>query len=132
MPEKYFLDTHALIYWDFRMRMSEELIDALDEKDRSNLLFTSICVFWEVTLLHKKGRVTINDVNEWSQELKVNTNLQVLTPRVSNFVDSVQLPLLHKDPFDRLFIAQAKELEAVIITKDKIIPKYDIQTLWKI
>lgn len=114
------------------MGMSEALIDALDEKDRSNLLFTSTCAFWEVTLLHKKGRVTMNDVNEWSRELKVNTNLQVLTPQISNFVDSVQLPHFHKDPFDRLFIAQATEFDAVIITKDAIISKYDIQTLWTI
>lgn len=41
-----------------------------------------------------------------------------------------QLPHLHNDPFDRLLISQAKLRELAIITRDTIIPKYDVKTVW--
>ena len=41
-----------------------------------------------------------------------------------------KLPDIHRDPFDRLIIAQATYEGAVIITKDSIMPKYDVKTIW--
>lgn len=41
-----------------------------------------------------------------------------------------QLPRIHGDPFDRLIISQAMTENLVIITKDGMIPQYDIKTIW--
>jgi len=41
-----------------------------------------------------------------------------------------QLPFIHSDPFDRIIIATAKDNDYTILTKDGIIPKYDIRTVW--
>lgn len=40
------------------------------------------------------------------------------------------LPFIHNDPFDRLLIAQAKNENMTLITKDNFIPKYDVKTIW--
>ena len=42
----------------------------------------------------------------------------------------MSLPFIHKDPFDRMIIAQAKEENLTILTKDAFIPLYDVNTLW--
>jgi PIN domain nuclease of toxin-antitoxin system len=45
-------------------------------------------------------------------------------------IDSVLLPDIHRDPFDRLLIAQAIQNNFLIVTKDKNIQKYDMETFW--
>ena len=48
----------------------------------------------------------------------------------SEVIRIMSLPFIHKDPFDRIIIAQAKEENLTILTKDSNIPLYDIKTLW--
>lgn len=52
-------------------------------------------------------------------------------PILSSHIDTINLlPEIHKDPFDRLLIAQAINENLIIITKDEEIPKYSVKTLW--
>ena len=48
----------------------------------------------------------------------------------SEVIRIMSLPFIHKDPFDRIIIAQAKEENLTILTKDANIPLYDVKTLW--
>ena len=45
-------------------------------------------------------------------------------------IDSVLFPEFHKNPFDRLLIAQANQNNFLIVTKDQDIQKYDVETFW--
>ncbi len=53
-----------------------------------------------------------------------------MDPSASAMIDSVLLPDIHKDPFDRLLIAQANQNHFLLVTKDQTIQKYEVETFW--
>ena len=57
-------------------------------------------------------------------------NIHLTEPSASEMINSALLPDLHKDPFDRLLIAQANQNNFLIVTKDQEIQKYDVETFW--
>ncbi len=48
----------------------------------------------------------------------------------STAIAAVSLPMIHRDPFDRIIIAEAEKEEMIVVTKDNTFPEYGIQTLW--
>ena len=90
----------------------------------------STAAFWEVAFLVQKGRLAIGDVSSWKNELLAATGAQLVTPRVDDMIASVALPRHHRDPFDRLFVAQAGSLRAVLVSRDAVLAAYDVATRW--
>jgi PIN domain nuclease of toxin-antitoxin system len=127
---KYLLDTHALIFWVTGNRVTEKFMEFIDDRSRENLLLVSSITFWEIALLSQKGKIEISDVQGWRTELFQKTNLFEVDPDALTMMSSVQLPDIHKDPFDRLLIAQALSLKSVLVTKDQTIRKYPVETFW--
>lgn len=128
--DRYLLDTHALIFWFIKENMSDELISFLDELNEAENLFISPISFWEIALLVKKGRIEIDDVNTWRISLVKNSQIMLMNPGAAEMIESVSLPDLHKDPFDRLLIAQALNNNCSLVTKDEIIKQYAVKTFW--
>ena len=95
-----------------------------------SVLISSISI-WEIALLKKKGLLYIDDLHRWKNDLLANSGIIMVNPTSSDMIDSVSLPDHHKDPFDRLLIAQAINNNAIIVTRDKTISKYMIETFWK-
>ena len=126
----YLFDTHALVFWCNQQSVSENFIKYFDKQDQSGSLLVSSISFWEAALLTKKGKLEIEDVESWKNELLANTNLVLIDPSASEMIKSVQLPNFHKDPFDRLLIVQANNNNAVLVTKDTIIKKYSVPVHW--
>lgn len=87
--------------------------------------------FWEIALLVKKSRIQISDVHAWKNELMGNTNIQMVEPSATEMIGSTLLPDYHKDPFDRLLIAQANRHNMILVTQDENIKKYEVRTFWK-
>jgi PIN domain nuclease of toxin-antitoxin system len=83
-----------------------------------------------MALLVQKGRIALADVHGWQNELFRHTNLRLLEPSLAEMIDSTLLPLHHKDPFDRILIAQATHHALIFVTQDQVIPKYNIPHLW--
>jgi len=126
----YLFDTHGLIFWSARESVSDAFIAFFDkEEQKGNLLVSSIS-FWEIALLVKKGKIAISDMHRWKDEILNYTNIKLVRPSVSEMINSTLLPDLHKDPFDRLLIAQARHREAILVTRDALIQQYDIPTFW--
>ncbi|MEN8220627.1 MAG: type II toxin-antitoxin system VapC family toxin [Pseudomonadota bacterium] len=130
MNYKFLLDTHALVFWINRENMSQALLKFLDEQDSLGLLMVSNISFWEIGLLVQKGRLELNDIFTWKAEIFKNTRLKLITPSIDELIQSTQLPEYHKDPFDRILITQTNWHNAKLVTKDSIIPKYDVETFW--
>jgi PIN domain nuclease of toxin-antitoxin system len=129
----YLLDTHALLFWILQTGMSEVFIDHLDRKCEQEPLLVSTISFWEIALLQKKGKITIenNDVIAWKDELFSHAHIESISPTINDMITSTNLPNIHKDPFDRLLIAQAQNHAALLITRDEDIGKYPgTNTLW--
>jgi len=126
----YLFDTHAFIFWTNKETVSEDFINFFDKQEQQGCLYISSLSFWEVALLVKRGRIAISDVHVWKNEILENTNIHLTDPSASEMIDSVLLPDIHKDPFDRLLIAQANQNNFLIVTKDQDIQKYDVETFW--
>lgn len=127
----YLFDTHALIFWNNNESISEEFISFFDNQVQKGRLYISSISFWEIALLVKKGRMSISDVHAWKNEILRNTNIRLIEPSASEMINSTLLPDHHKDPFDRLLIAQAMQNNLLIVTKDRNIDKYEVETFWK-
>ena len=127
---RFLLDTHAVVHWQLGTAMPPALSDDLDVASRSGLVLVSAAAFWEIALLARKGRLEIDDVTSWKNELLAATGAQLAAPHVDDMIASVALPQHHRDPFDRLFVAQAHSLRAVLVSRDAAFDAYDVATRW--
>jgi len=128
--DSYLFDTHALIFWCTKESVSDDYIIFFDKQEQKGNIFVSSVSFWEIALLAKIGKIEIRDIHAWKNEILNNTNIELLDPTASEMIDSTLLPDHHKDPFDRLLIAQAYRHKLLLVTKDIHIQKYSIQTFW--
>ena len=126
----YLFDTHALVFWNNSESVSEEFISFFDNQAQKGHLCVSSISFWEIALLDKKGRMSISDVHAWKNEILSNTNILLVEPSASEMIHSTLLPDHHKDPFDRLLVAQAMQNNLLLVTKDRYIDKYAVETFW--
>jgi PIN domain nuclease of toxin-antitoxin system len=119
----YLIDTHVLIWWLANdSRLSQEVRDILTYKP----VFCSVVSLWEVILKAQAGKIKVEDsfINEAKGQGFAWMEVQV------NHISALeQLPEFHKDPFDRLLIAQAQAESLILITADKYIRKYNVPIL---
>jgi len=126
----YLFDTHALISLCNQQSVSDKFIKYFDKQEQLGNILVSAISFWETALLVKKGKLEIEDIESWRAQLFANTDLVFIEPSASEMIMSVQLPDFHKDPFDRLLIAQALSNKATLVTKDRNIQKYQVPVYW--
>ena len=90
----------------------------------------SVASYWEVVIKAQKGLLSISDLATWWRQATELTAARVLQIRASHITALAALPMLHKDPFDRILIAQAKAERLGLVTNDAPIDTYPIQTIW--
>lgn len=124
------LDTHVLIWWSISPgNLSETVYQLLD--DQSNSLFFSLASIWEMQIKLQIGKLTLNLPLPELIENQCQTNgLQLLSIETSHIYALNNLPSHHKDPFDRILIAQAIVETIPIVSIDGIFDNYPIQRLW--
>lgn len=124
----YIIDTHALLWY---LRDSDELSDKAHKIiDNENRIFTSIASLWEIAIKHSIGKLDLEFSISQIENLCIEKDITIL-PIKSMHLDILgNLPKIHSDPFDRLIICQALTEKLTIITRDTIIPQYDVATLW--
>ena len=126
---KYLLDTHILIWagdwYETEIENSPLSSDAIKIlKDLDNQLFFSPVSVWEVAIKNAQGRPGFRiDANFFRRELVANEYAEILVD--SRHAAAVgELPNLHKDPFDRLLIAQANVEAITLLTADTTVARY--------
>ena len=129
------LDTHALVWWvDGSDRLSTTAAQTIKPyMSQPNSLLVSSISIWEITLLHRKGRLQLNrPIHQWI-ELVEQLPLIRCVP-VNNLIArlSVELPgEFHPDPADRMIVATAIAHDAQLLTCDEKIISYPyVKTLW--
>ena len=90
----------------------------------------SVASYWEVVIKTQKGLLSISDLASWWRQATELTSARVLHIRPSHITSLAALPMLHKDPFDRILIAQAKAERLGLVTNDTPIRTYSVQTVW--
>ena len=128
------LDTHVWIWFLSNPDLlSTTALKHIKEAEKSDIIYVSSISVWEMALLVLKKRLILNiDIKQW---LSIAENLKFLNYiPIDNSIalKSVNLPSpLHNDPADRIIIASAIALDAILITKDEKILNYPyVQAVW--
>lgn len=127
---KLLLDTHIFLWLiDDDKRLSKQYRQAI--QDPNNEKFLSVVSIWECAIKHQIGKLNFPSSPETYLPNERRKHLiKTLTVDEDSITPLVKLPPLHKDPFDRLIIAQALQHKLIIMTEDKLILAYpDIQLL---
>jgi PIN domain nuclease of toxin-antitoxin system len=90
----------------------------------------SVASYWEVVIKTQKGLLTISDLPTWWRRATEVVAARTLPIRASHVTALAALPALHKDPFDRILIAQAVAEGLVFLTNDESIAAYVVRTIW--
>lgn len=126
MSQGYLLDTHALLWWmgSRTGRLSEQARAALT-KGRHRL-FLSAGAAWEMAIKKSLGRLSYPGNLD---EVLDSQRIEVLPIKLSHALAVADLPSHHRDPFDRIQIAQARIEDLVLVTRDSNIAKYEVSIL---
>ena len=95
--------------------------------DPDNQLFLSAVNAWEYADLEQRGRFKGSGP---LQPLLETLDIQTLDLPASAWIATATLPNIHRDPIDRTMIAHAQSLEIRLVSADKKVRKYPVQTLW--
>ena len=126
---RYLLDTNALIGLLFCPDILSEDADRIIQE--SDDLSVSIVSLWELGIKQSIGKIDVDasaaDISDACKKLKI----RIISIAPKHIDQMRNLPWIHRNPFDRIIIAQAIIEDMVLITKDSIIPQYDeVKILW--
>jgi PIN domain nuclease of toxin-antitoxin system len=124
------LDTHAFLWWIADdQRLSQRSIDLIS--DGNNELLFSAASGWEIAIKAGLGRLDVPDpLDRFVSEQLFRNHIGVLPVQLSHALHVQTLPQLHRDPFDRILIAQAQVESLPILSSDKWFAGYDVEVLW--
>lgn len=127
---KLLLDTHTFIWWDSDpLKLSPQVLSMC--QSRENILLLSVASVWEMQIKLQFGRLKLNlPLSELVAEQQQTNKIIILDVKLEHILALEKLPPHHKDPFDRLLIAQAEIEQAVLISKDQIFKEYPVKTVW--
>ncbi len=127
---KLLLDTHTFIWWDSEpAKLSASALSAC--QDQANTLILSVVSVWEIQIKSQLGKLKFNlPLSEIIQSQRQMNNVQVLTLELDHVLELQNLPYHHKDPFDRLLIAQANVEDVLLVSGDSIFSEYPINLIW--
>lgn len=123
------LDTHAFIYFV----NGDELLSPKAKAailDPENLKFVSIASVWEISIKVSLGKLDLNNSLNLLPELIDQNGFVLQDIEITDALTISTLPFLHRDPFDRMLIAQAINNNFTIITKDSLFAPYGVNVLW--
>ncbi|MEY3870661.1 MAG: hypothetical protein RLZZ338_4555 [Cyanobacteriota bacterium] len=125
---KFLLDTHAFLWYLLGdPNLGSKAKDAIDTKTD---LYFSIASLWEMSIKINVGKLQLNrPFEDLPKELQY-LNVQILPITFEDTAFYAGLPLHHRDPFDRILVAQALNNSLVLISRDPAFDAYPIQRLW--
>ncbi len=127
---KYLLDTHTLL-WFLKgdNKLSDKARQLIDSP--RNEKFLSIASLWEIAIKVNLGKLVLDKPFEklFPEQLHFN-RIEILDITVDSLIKLTTLPFHHRDPFDRLIIAQALVEELPIIGIDAAFDAYGINREW--
>jgi PIN domain nuclease of toxin-antitoxin system len=127
---KLLLDTQCLLWWFTEPeRLNSDAIDRIAAEE--NELFFSVASAWEIAIQVGIGKLPLSE----PVDTYVASRMQRLGAKYLNIVfphvcTVATLPLLHRDPFDRILVAQAQIEKMTLVTADEILTQYGVELLW--
>jgi len=124
------LDTHAFLWW---------VIDAPDLSrkaraaiaDAGNECFLSVASCWEIAIKRSLGKLELpGPVDRFLAEQVAVNRFRLLEIDFRHVVRVADLPFLHRDPFDRLLVAQAIAEDLTLVSNEALFRRYGAKRLW--
>ncbi|MEA5604415.1 type II toxin-antitoxin system VapC family toxin [Nostoc sp. UHCC 0252] len=124
------LDTHTFIWYvTDNSRLSNQVLEFIN--DENNEILLSIASLWEIAIKQNLGKLSFNQPFEIFiiQQLNLN-DFRLLDIKISHVTVVATLPLHHRDPFDRILIAQSIVENIPLLSADKIFDAYPVRRVW--
>ena len=127
---KLLLDTHTFMWWDSEPTNLSATALALCS-DPANELILSVTNLWEMQIKSQLGKLSLRvPLVEMVSQQQATNGVIVLPILPAHVFALLGLPTPHKDPFDRLLVAQANSEGAILISADAIFASYPVTTAW--
>jgi len=127
---KIIVDTHAFLW----LLTDDERLSKTAKKiflDPENILFISAASLWEICIKTSLGKLSLK--SGWlkiiQDEMRINA-IQWLPIEMLHCAQLIKLPFHHRDPFDRMLIAQAMAEDMQLMSRDSRLSDYDITRIW--
>lgn len=124
------LDTHAIVWWatgDRRMSRKARVTIA----DPDTEVFISIASAWEIQIKATLDKLTLNEsVDALYRSLIIDQGFRMIGIELGDIARLSTLPPHHRDPFDRILVAQALRGSFTLVTKDAVVSSYGAPALW--
>ena len=119
------LDTHVLLWWlADEPTLSQSARRAI--ADGGNTAFVSVVTVWEIVIKQAVGKL---NVPEEFEEVLAREPFGSLDVRTEHAFRVRALPPIHRDPFDRMLVAQSQVESLTLVTRDRDITQYDVSVL---
>jgi PIN domain nuclease of toxin-antitoxin system len=123
---RFLIDSQAFLWWaEASPALGTAARNAI--ADPANEVLISIAALWELTIKQSSGRLTLPDDLE---TMVTRQSFSVLSVSFVHLRHIGTLPRVHRDPFDRMMIAQALAEGIPIATGDRIFSGYGVQVVW--
>lgn len=122
------LDTHTLIWFlddDSRLPPATK-----NQIERTPAVFTSVASIWEIAIKVNIGKLSLSVPFYTLHQNLVTTGITLLPITFADTETYLALPLHHRDPFDRILVAQALNYSLALISQDPKMDAYSIQRFW--
>jgi PIN domain nuclease of toxin-antitoxin system len=124
------LDTHAFLWWvEGEPALGRRARAAVADPD--NEVFLSIASCWELAIKLSLGKLRLNeDIERFIPEQLTRNGFALLGVEFRHVARVADLPFHHRDPFDRLLVAQALQDDLAIVSVDRVLRKYGVTVVW--
>lgn len=124
------LDTHAFLWWvidDVQLSTTAKAIIA----EPANTIYLSVVSAWEIIIKERTGKLSLPESPETYIPSRLTANRFVTLPvEMPHVLQIALLPDHHRDPFDRLLIAQSQVENLPLLTVDHLISQYSVKVIW--
>lgn len=126
---KVLLDTHTFIWWDADpARLSSRASTV--PRDQASTVLLSVVSIWEILIKSQLGKMSPRLPLAQIVAQQQANGVVLLPVTLDHVLEVERLPPAHKDPFDRLLIAQARIENAVMLSVDQIFSQYPVRVEW--
>jgi PIN domain nuclease of toxin-antitoxin system len=123
----YLLDTHALIW---SISAPEKLSRKARRIVESGAVKASVVSYWELILKRSSPRALVTEPVTWWEQFVNRSAVEVLPLRVAHITELDGLTQLHRDPFDRVLLAQAIAENLSLLSRDSELGRYGAKVVW--
>lgn len=124
------LDTHAFLWWVLEDPRLSARAQSVIEAQENDVLVSAVSA-WEIAIKSADARLDLPELAQTYVPGRIAANgFRELDITVEHAVRVAGLPAIHRDPFDRLLVAQAQVEGIPILTSDPAIARYDVDVIW--